>query len=263
MNIGRIHALIMRHLYVYTRSIPRLMDLFFWPVMDILILGFLSIYLNSISLADINVVALLLGGAMMWQMTDRAQNALSTYFLEDVWYRNFLNIFVTPLRISEFFLAGAILSIIRIAIVGTIMFFVALFLYKFNVFLFGASLFPYIFNLFLFGLALAIFINAIIIRFGSSAQVLAFGMAILVQPVSAVYYPVEALPKILQYIAYILPSTYVFESMRDVARGGVFEWNTFLISLILNIFYLAITSWFFVFMFKKIKMKGKLLKIQD
>lgn len=263
MNLIRIYALVARHITIYFRSIPRVMDIFFWPVFDLLILGFLSLYLNTLEIQNLNIVAVLIGGAILWQIVDRAQNAFSTYFLEDVWYRNFLNIFITPLKLSEFFVAGAILALIRILIVSCILFVIGYLLYKFNIFNFGLALVPHILNLFLFGFSLAIFINAIIIRFGSSAQVLAFGMAILVQPISAVYYPVSALPVVLQYISYALPSTYVFESIRLLASGGTFEMRGFLIGLLLNVIYLAITWWFFVSMFKKVKKMGKLLKIQD
>ncbi|HYC34228.1 MAG TPA: ABC transporter permease [Candidatus Paceibacterota bacterium] len=263
MSALRIYALVARHLTIYLRSIPRVMDIFFWPVMDLLILGFLSIYLNSLDIGNINIVAMLIGGVVLWQIVDRSQNAFSTYFLEDVWYRNFLNIFITPLKLSEFFVAGAILSLIRILIVSLILFLISLFLYKFSIFTFGLALVPYMINLFLFGFSLAIFINAIIIRFGASAQVLAFGMAILVQPVSAVYYPVSALPHWLQYVSYGLPGTYVFESVRNIAAGGAFEWGPFLIALVLNFVYLGLAWWFFTAMFRKVKKLGKLLKVQD
>lgn len=263
MNPTRIHALVARHMSIYLRSVPRVMDIFFWPVFDLLILGFLSMYLSTLNISSINIITMLIGGAILWQIVDRSQNAFSTYFLEDVWYRNFLNIFISPLKMSEFFVAGAILAFLRIIIVSVILFTISFFLYKFNVFEFGIALVPFLINLFLFGFALAIFINAIIIRFGSSAQVLAFGMAILVQPISAVYYPVSALPHVMQYVSFALPSTYVFQSIREIASGGVLNMEYFWIALILNVIYLVLASWFFVKMFSKVKRLGKLLKIQD
>lgn len=263
MNPIRIYALVARHVSIYLRSIPRIMDIFFWPVFDLLILGFLSIYLSSLNISSINIITMLIGGAILWQIVDRSQNAFSTYFLEDVWYRNFLNIFITPLKMSEFFIAGAILALFRIIVVSVILFTISFFLYKFNVFELGIALVPFLINLFLFGFSLAIFINAIIIRFGSSAQVLAFGMAILVQPISAVYYPVFALPEVMRYVSFALPSTYVFESIREIASGGAPNIEYFWIALSLNVIYLILTAWFFIKMFSKVKRLGKLLKIQD
>lgn len=263
MNLNRIKALIIRHLYVYHKSIPRLLDVFFWPVMDLLILGFLSLYLNSLDIKGVDIISLLLGAVILWQIVDRAQNAISVYFLEDVWERNFLNLFVTPLTLGEFFLAGVILGVVRIVIVGVIMSVIAFFLYSFNIFTLGILLVPFLLNLFLFGVVLALFINGIILRFGSSAQVLAFGMALLVQPISAVYYPVSSLPNVIQYVSYALPTTYVFESLREISTSGTFNFDYFWIGLTLNIIYVTLMWFFFKAMFKKVKMLGRLLKVQN
>ena len=238
------------------------MDIFFWPVMDLLILGFLGIYLSSFDIQGIDIIALLIGAVILWQIVDRSQNAISVYFLEEVWERNFLNIFVTPLKLSEFFLAGVILGVIRICIVGVIMGTLAFLLYHFNLLSFGLVLAPYALNLFLFGLVLALFINGIILRFGSSAQVMAFGMAILAQPVSAVYYPVSSLPSWIQPISYLLPTSYIFESLRALSSGAPFEWGSFFIPLLLNIIYLILVWFFFSAMFKQVKKLGRLLKLQ-
>lgn len=263
MKIHRINALIMRHLYIYKRSMPRLLDVFFWPVMELLTWGFFSFYLSRTGGDNLNIATMLLGGVILWQIIDRSQNFISTYFLEDVWHRNFLNIFVTPLKLSEFFLAGVILAVIRLTVMGLFLLTISYFLYAFNIFVLGFSLIPFLFNLFLFGIALALFINAVIIRFGSSAQVLAFGISFLIQPISAAFYPVSALPAPLATISGFLPVSYVFESMRKVMSGGPIDWNSFYISLGLNIVYLVLMWWFFTSMFKKVKVMGNLLKVQD
>ncbi len=263
MNWGRINALVLRHLYIYKRSMPRLMDVFFWPVMELLTWGFFSFYLGQTSLQNFNLATMLLGGVLLWQIVDRAQNSISIHFLEDVWQRNFLNIFVSPLRLSEFFVAGALLSVLRVIVIGCFMSLVSFFLYKFNIFTLGFSLLPFVLNLFLFGVVIALFINGIIFRFGSSAQVLAFGIAFLIQPISAAFYPVTALPVMLQYISRMLPVSYVFESMREVISGGEIDWNAFWIAFLLNLVYLTVMWLFFSAMFKKVKKLGKLLKVQD
>lgn len=263
MNTGRINALIMRHLYIYKRSMPRLMDVFFWPVLTLLTWGFFSFYLGGTSQGNMNIATMLLGGVILWQVVDRAQNSISVYFLEDVWHRNFLNIFVTPLKLSEFFVAGALLSILRVCVLLLTLSLVSFVLYTFNLFLIGFSLLPFVLNLFLFGVALALFINGIVLRFGSSAQILAFGMSMLIQPISAAFYPVSSLPFGLAFVAKALPVSYVFESMRTIMSGGLIDWNSFYISLGLNVIYLAFAWWFFTSMFKKVKVMGNLLKVQD
>jgi ABC-2 type transport system permease protein len=263
MNIKRINALMLRHLYIYKRSMPRLMDVFFWPVMELLTWGFFSFYLGQTSLQNFNIATMLLGGVILWQVVDRAQNSISVYFLEDVWHRNFLNIFVTPLRLSEFFAAGAMLAVLRIIVMGGFLSLVSYLLYKFNIFVLGMSLIPFMFNLFLFGMVIGLFINGIILRFGSSAQILAFGISFLIQPISAAFYPISSLPAPLAFLSQMLPVSYIFESMRAVISGGSIDWHSFNIALILNIVYLVIMWIFFSSMFKKVKKLGKLLKVQD
>lgn len=263
MNLERINALVLRHLYIYKRSMPRLLDVFFWPVMELLTWGFFSFYLGQTSLQNFNLATMLLGGVLLWQVVDRAQNFFSIYFLEDVWHRNFLNIFVSPLKLSEFLFAGVSLSLLRIFVTLFFLSLVSYLLYSFNVFTLGFALLPFAFNLFIFGTVIALFINGIILRFGSSAQVLAFGISFLIQPISAAFYPVAALPEVLQYISRILPVSYVFESMREVLQGNGIDWNAFLVAFLLNLVYLILMLIFFSSMFKKVKVLGKLLKVQD
>ncbi len=232
------------------------MDIFFWPIMDLLVLGFLGLYLSTFNTGKIDILAMLVGGVILWQIVDRTQHSVSIYFLEDVWERNFLNLFVTPLKISEFFLGGIIFSLIKVIFTAFIMFIIALFFYHFSLLSFGIYLIPDFINLFLFGVVIAIFINSIILRFGSSAQVLAFGISILIQPLSAVYYPVSLLPLPFQYISHLLPSTYIFEFIRKIGAGGSFELSSFFIPLGLNILYLFLMSFFFMAMFKKVKVQN-------
>ncbi len=254
----------MRHLYLYKgRSLPRFMDIFFWPVMTLLTWGFFSVYLGKLNLGNINIISVLLGAVVFWEIVQMSQQAVSVYFLEDVWEKNFLNIFVTPLTLGEFFAATAILAIIKIIITAAVLLTVAYFSYHYSIFTLGFAVIPYALNLFIFGMVIAIFINAIILRFGTSAQVLAFGVILILQPLSAVFYPVTALPSFIQPISRILPTTYVFEAMRATLAGGVFDTTSFLLALGLNIFYFIVVCFFFSTMFKIVKRKGILLKVQN
>src|SRR3989344_3724100 len=121
MKWHRINALLIRHLYLYKRSFPRIMDILYWPLMELLLWGFLSLYLQKTSLAGINIFTLLLGGIIFWDILSQSQRAVSVAFLEDVWEKNFLNIFVTPLKIGEFLASTMILAFVRIVVVGIIM----------------------------------------------------------------------------------------------------------------------------------------------
>ncbi len=261
MNLYRINALIMRHLYLYKRSVPRLMDIFYWPVMELLLWGFISSFIEKMNLAGFNAVTVLLGAVIFWDFLAQSQRAVSVAFLEEVWERNFLNIFVTPLRVSEFISSTFILAAVRILLVGIVMAGIAFFFYHFNLFTFGFTLIPFVVNLLMFGTVLGLFTTAIILRYGTSAQVLAFGFIMLIQPFTAVFYPVSVLPPVLQKLAYLFPSTYVFEGMRGVISTGVFSYPLFWGGIAANILYAVFITWFFYQMFAYVKRAGKLLKL--
>ena len=263
MKLYRIKALIIRQLYIYPRSFPRLMDLLFWPVLELLVWGFLSVYLAKLNLQSVNIVSVLLGALIFWEFLNRSQQAVTISFLEDVWEKNLLNLFVTPVKVIEFLLSTVFLGLIRILLQGVILGIFALVLYRFNIFQFGLYTIPFVVSLLFFGWILGILVIAVILRYGTTAQVLAFGVIVVIQPFSAVFYPVSALPAALQYVAYALPSTYVFEGMRAVIATGTMPVVPLLISFGLNIVYLVLVMWFFYAMFKKVKEKGLLLKMDQ
>lgn len=263
MKWHRVQALLIRHLYLYKRSVPRIMDVVYWPVMELLLWGFLSLYLHKLDVPGLNAVAVLLGAVIFWDLLNQSQRAISVAFLEDVWERNLLNIFVTPLKVSEFLMSTLLLGFVRIVLVGIVMSILAIIFYHFNVFVLGIYLIPFFINLLIFGWSLGLFTTGIILRYGTSAQVLAFGFLLLIQPFTAVFYPVSALPVFFQYIAYLLPSTYVFEGMRSVIATGTMPISMLVLALITNIVYLVIVSWFFYRMFAYVKRQGKLMKLND
>ncbi|MEK7574976.1 MAG: ABC transporter permease [Patescibacteria group bacterium] len=261
MKLSRINGLIMRHLYLYKRSVPRLMDIFYWPIMELLLWGFISAFIDKLGMPGFNAVTVLLGAVIFWDLLAQSQRAVSVSFLEEVWEKNFLNIFVTPLRVSEFIASTFILAAIRIVLVTIVMAFIAFFFYKFNLFVFGFTLIPFMFNLLMFGSVLGLFTTAIILRYGTSAQVLAFGFIMLIQPFTAVFYPVSVLPPLLQKFSYLFPSTYVFEGMREVISTGTFSYPLFWGAAATNFVYAFVITWFFYRMFAYVKREGKLLRL--
>lgn len=261
MKWHRVQALLIRHLYLYQRSVPRIMDICFWPVMTLLLWGFLSVYLEKVSLTSVNILTILLGAVILWEFLDQSQRTVSLAFLEDVWEKNFLNIFITPLRVSEFLLSTALLGVVRVILVSTVLTVLAWFLYHFTIFQLGFYIIPLVAILLFFGWVLGVFTTAIILRFGTSAQVLAFGLIFLLQPFSAVFYPVSALPQNFQYVAKALPTTWVFEGMRSVVSTGMFPLFHFSVALGLSAFYFMLIIWFFYRMFARVKNRGLMLKL--
>ena len=262
MKLNRISALLMRHLYLYKRSLPRLMDLFFWPILEILVWGFLSVYLEKLNMGGINIVSLLLGAIVFWDLLNQSQKAVSFAFMEEVWEKNFLNIFVTPMRVSEFLTSTFLLGVIRIILCGIVLGIGSFLLYHFNILQFGIYTIPFILNLLFFGWVLGIFTTTLTFRFGSGASIIAFSLIFIIQPFSAVFYPVAALPQALQFVAYVFPSTYVFEGMRAIIHTGLFPLKYFLIGTGLNILYIALISYFFYKAFMWVKVHGRIMKLE-
>jgi ABC-2 type transport system permease protein len=229
--------------------------------MELLLWGFISLYIEQTNLVGFNAVTVLLGAIILWDLLSQSQNAVSIAFLEDVWEKNFLNLFVTPLRISEFLTSSVLVGLVRAILVGIIMSVLAVIFYQFNILRLGLALVPFLINLLLFGWLLGFFTIAFILRFGTSAQVLAFGLIFLIQPFSAVFYPVSAIPESIRWIAYLLPSTYVSEGMRTVIAGGAFPVREFFLGLGANSIYGAFMIFFFYRMFAYVKRLGLLMKL--
>jgi len=260
MKLYRIMAFTTRHLYLYKRSLPRLMEIFYWPFLDLVLWGFVTIYLVQFKGQLPNFVAFFLGALILWDILFRSQQGISVSFLEDMWARNILNIFVTPISPMEYIVALMLVSIVKLAAASVVMVLLAWLFYSFNIFLIGVSLIPLIANLVIMGWTVGIVTTALILRFGQEAEVLAWAVAFLFQPVSAVFYPVSVLPHFLQIIAGVIPSSYVFEGMRRVITSGDFPVSDLLWAAGLNGIYLLLALIFFHQNFDIVKKKGLLVK---
>lgn len=263
---GRIFAYTARHLYLYKRSLPRLMEVFYWPVLDLVVWGFVSIYLSKQKGELPDFITFFLGALILWDILFRSQQGISVSFLEDVWSRNLLNIFVSPLSPAEYITSLLFLSIIKLLLTSAVMVTLAWLLYSFNVFLLGFTLIPLVLNLIVMGWSIGIITTALIMRFGQEAEVLAWGIALLFQPVSAVFYPVSVLPGWVQGIALFVPSAHVFEGMREVVVGGVSSGvpiSNIVWAALLNCAYITVAILFFWWNFKVVKKKGLLAKVGE
>ena len=201
MNWGRIRALVLRYTFLYTRSVPRVAEMFFWPVMDLLVWGFITVYLQKLAHPVPATVTFLLGSMIFWDILYRAQQAVTISFLEDIWARNLLNIFVAPIRVSEFIAATYIVGFVKILVTVGILAGLALWFYHWNLFQMGLPLIPLFASLLLMGWAVGMITTALIMRWGQSAEALAWGIPFLIQPVCAVFYPLNVLPSWIQPIS--------------------------------------------------------------
>ena len=260
----RVFAYTARHLYLYKRSLPRLMEVFYWPILDLVVWGFVSIDLSRQNGALPDFITFFLGALILWDILFRSQQGISVSFLEDVWSRNLLNIFVSPLSPAEYITSLVFLSIIKLLLTSAVMVSLAWLLYSFNVFTLGFTLIPLVLNLIVMGWSIGIITTALIMRYGQEAEVLAWGIALLFQPVSAVFYPVAVLPEWVQAIAMFVPSAHVFEGMREVVvGGGGAPISNIIRAALLNSAYITVSIIFFWWNFKVVKRKGLLTKVGE
>jgi ABC-2 type transport system permease protein len=240
MNGSRVAAIVLRQLYLYRGSPQRVFPMFAWVAVDILLWGFITRYLNSVSHADFNFVPALLGAVLLWDFLTRVMQGVTMAFFEDVWSRNFLNFFATPLRTSEY-LAGLVVTGVGTSLLGlVVMLALAWVAFGLSFLSYGAALMPFLMVLLTTGIALGIAGAAIVLRLGPSSEWLIWPIPMLVSPFAGVFYPVSILPGWMRAIATILPPSYVFEGMRAVVAGGPAPWDRLALGAGLAVAYLIL-----------------------
>src|SRR5579883_147474 len=223
MRLQRTAAIVLRQVYLYRGSPARFLPLFIWVAIDIVLWGFITRFLNSVSGSGFNFVPTLLGAVLLWDFFIRVMQGVTMAFLEDVWSRNFLNVFASPLSISEY-VTGLVISSIGTSSIGMlVMLVLAIVVFGLSFFAYGAMLLPSILVLFLFGIALGIAASAVMLRLGPASEWFIWPIPALLSPFAGVFYPLSTLPQWMRYVSRVLPPAYVFENMRAVILGGVFS----------------------------------------
>ena len=216
---GRAAAVVLRQFYLVQGSLSRVLPLFIWVTLDMVLWGFMTRYLDAVTAATHRFGIALLGAVLLWDFLTRVMQGVTMAFFEDVWSRNFLNVFASPLSIPEY-VAGLVLSSIATSAVGlAVMLLVATTAFGLSFAAYGVMMAPYLLILWTFGIALGILGSAIVLRLGPAAEWFVWPIPALVSPFAGVFYPLAALPGWMQAIAHLLPPAYVFESMRDVVAG--------------------------------------------
>ena len=252
-----------RHLYLYRRSVPRVAEVFYWPFLDLTIWGFITLYLARYQPQVPAFVTFLIGALILWDILFRAQQAITLSFLEDLWARNLINVFASPLKLSEFLAATMAISIVKVTAVSVVMAVCALLLYSYNVLVIGLWLFPFVVNLVMTGWVIGVFTTSLIMRFGQESAILAWSMVFLFQPISCVFYPLEVLPGWLQPIAWANPASHIFEGMRAVLISGASPLNHLAWAASLNVLLLAVVIAWFYRTFAYCKEQGLLVRVGE
>ena len=261
-SLIRIYAMFLRYLYLHQRSLPRNLEIIFWPVMDLLVWGFVTLYIQKIASVPVGgVIVSLIGAMILWDILYRAQQTISIPFMEDQWAHNTINLLISPLRFWEWMVAMICYGIVKITVIIGVLGILAWWFYAYQIWSLGFYFLPLAFNLLLFGWALGIFTTGLLLFWGHTAEALIWGVPFLVQPISAVFYPVEVLPHWLQIVSLSLPSTYVFEGMRAVIQNGSISQTFIWVPFLLNLVYFCLASGALRWMFTKARQAGRLSRL--
>lgn len=259
MSIKRIYAILVRQIFLLRHNPARLVNIFLWMAIDILLWGFITRYLDGLNGFTFSFTNVLFGAIIIWGFLNRIQQGVMIAFFEDVWSQNFINYFASPLKTGEY-LSGLVASSIFTGTLGFI-FNVSLagLLFGFNIFKMGLSLLPFLLVLFVFGVALGIFTAAVVLRFGPSAEWIAWPLTAILSPLAGVFYPISVLPPVLQAVARALPPSYVFESMRAIMVNGAPPRELampLLAGLAMALAYLALMYFFFIYIYRLVLRRG-------
>jgi ABC-2 type transport system permease protein len=250
MNFTRVGAIVLRQLYLYRGSPQRILPMFAWVGIDILLWGFITRYLNSVAHSGFNFVPAILGAVLLWDFLTRIMQGVTTAFFEDVWSRNFLNFFASPLRVPEY-LTGLVATGVGSSFLAlAAMLALASVFFGLSFLIYGLALIPFLLVLFLTGIALGIFGAAIVLRLGPASEWLIWPIPSLVSPFVGVFYPITVLPGWMQAVAKVLPPSYVFEGMRGVVAGKPPHWDLLTFGAALSIVYVLLACAFFAAIYR-------------
>ena len=263
MNLNRMFALSIRHLYLIKGSFPRILDLIYWPTIQIILWGFISKFFTMYSDYYTNTIGVILSCAILYDFLFRSSISFNMLFLEEIWSRNFTNLFVAPLKISEIIIALTFTALIRtlIGIVPAIILMSPLF--GVSILNMGPALLLLFLSLYMFGTTLGILVTSGLLRFGPAFENTAWSSLFLLAPLGCVYYPLSILPEWLQYVSKFLPLVYIFEEARSILINNVINFENIFKALFLNLLYFVFAVIVFYFSFYGARKKGTLVNMGE
>ena len=262
-SLSRIGAMTARYCYLLKSSWLRLLELAYWPTMQMLVWGFLYTFLYASDSNLLNTAGLLLGAVLLWDVLFRGQLGFSISFLEEMWSRNIGNLMMSPLRPFEFIIALMVMSMVRLLIGAIPVTLLALVFFGFNLYGLGLALGAFFVNLMLTSWAVGIFVSGLVLRNGLGAENFAWSIMFLFMPLTCVYYPVTTLPVWLQPLAWALPPTYVFEGMRALLIEHTFHPNLMIDALGLNVLFFAGGMFGFLKLLQSARRHGSLMQMGE
>ena len=263
MNFDRMYGLFLRHFYLIKGSIPRILDLIYWPSIQIILWGFISKFFTIYSDYYNNTVGIILTCAILYDFLFRSSISFNMLFLEEIWSRNFTNLFITPLKLNEIIISLIFTALIRtlIGLVPAIILTSPLF--GVSILKLGFPLLLLFLSLYIFGITLGLLVSSGLLRFGPSFENIAWSSLFLLAPLGCIYYPIEILPELFQFIAKCLPLVYIFDETRNILINEMINYNNLIYAYILNLFYLIISIVMFYISYSQAKKKGTLINMGE
>ncbi|HYA79797.1 MAG TPA: ABC transporter permease [Methylocystis sp.] len=262
-SFARVGAMVLRYFYVLRSSYPRLLEMVYWPTVQMLTWGFLQSYFASAVAPQgpaVRLGAALIGAVLLWDVLLRTQQGFSFAFVEEMWSRNLANLLMSPLTPAEYILSLMTVSLVRLTVGVVPVTIMAIWFFGFNLWSLGLALAVFFLVLAFFAWSIGLLVSGILMRFGLGAEALIWSLIFAVQPLGAVYYPVSTLPSWLQPVAYALPATYVFEGLRALLLDHVWRGDLMAYGLALDALYFAAAVYAFLHLLQGARRVGSLLQ---
>jgi ABC-2 type transport system permease protein len=262
-SVQRVFAIVLRHWYLLRSSWPRLLELIYWPAVQMIMWGFLQLNVARMPGALAATASTFLAAVMLWDVLFRGQLGFSMSFLEEMWARNLANLMISPLRPIEFVIGLIVMSMVRLAIGLVPVSILAIVFFGFNLWGLGLALVAFFANLLFTSWAVGLLCSGLVLRHGLGAEGLTWSLMFLFLPLTCVYYPVTTLPAWLQPIAWALPPTAVFEGMRALVVDHVFRADLMVWALALNAAGLIIAAAAFLSLLGAARRAGSLISVGE
>ena len=263
MNWNKIFGLCLRHIYLIKNSFPRILDLVYWPSIQIFLWGFISKFFTLNSEYYNNTIGVILTAAILYDFLFRSSISYNMMFLEEIWSRNFTNLFISPIKISEMITALTLTAILRVMIGAVPAALLASPIFGVSIVSLGLPLLFLLIALYIFGITLGLLVTAGLIRFGPSFENIAWASLFFLAPLGCIYYPIEILPAWLQSIAKILPLVHIFEEMRNIMINDLINYYSIFKSIFISLFYFFFGVIVFYLAYYGAKNRGTLINIGE
>ena len=263
MSWNKIFALSLRHVYLIKGSFPRILDLIYWPTIQIFLWGFISKFFTLNSTFYENTVGIILSAAILYDFLFRSSISYNMMFLEEIWSRNFTNLFIAPIKLSEIIAALTFTAIFRTLIGLVPAALLAIPFFGVSIFKIGAPLIFLLTILYIFGVTLGLLVTSGLVRYGPSFENIAWASLFFLAPLGCIYYPVEILPHWLQVIANLLPLVHIFEEMRNILIYDIVNFFQILKAAFISLVYFVFGVIIFYLSYSGAKNRGTLINMGE